>query len=157
LTIRISRWVPVVVLACVAIAAAAIGAYFAGRSSVNAHKKYVLGYHAGFQQGYGSGVSAGESSGEARGKAQGERSGEIRGKRRGEGSGKAEGRAEGEAEGRKEGERSGAKAGQNESFEGYSGGWEIGSWYMIKVGAGSEATRAAARRRPANDDRPGAT
>jgi hypothetical protein len=61
------------------------------------------------------------------------------GKTAGESAGKREGESAGKHEGETAGKREGETTGQNESFEGYSGGWEIGSWYLIKVGSGAES------------------
>lgn len=61
----------------------------------------------------------------------------------GKSSGKAAGLAEGKIAGREAGYESGTKDGAESAFEGYEGGWEVGSWYLIKVGTGQEAGTSA--------------
>lgn len=119
MTIRIPRTVLLLALTVLLSTGAAVGAYFAGRSSVNLSTHERERYAAGLR----SGRKQGESAGIERWFAEGEHAGLKRGK--------ALGRAEGQAKGH--------AAGQTEAFEGYSGGWEIGSWYAIKIGTGQES------------------
>ncbi len=122
MTIKVPRPVLIVLGVLLGVAVVA-GAFFGGRESVDKKKPYREGFAAGEAQGHRLGVALGEHTGET--------AGELRGQEEGE----KKGRAEGEAHGRANGE----KTGQNESFEGYTGGWEVGSWYLIKIGTGAEA------------------
>jgi hypothetical protein len=114
-TIRVPKVALIVVVVVAAGAGIGVGAYFAGRSSIDTRRHFSAGFATGFKAGYASGEENGERSGEAIGQGRGKHEGETQGRRQGQ------------------------TAGQNEPFEGYSGGWEIGSWYIIKIGAGQEA------------------
>jgi hypothetical protein len=119
MTIRIPRIALLVALTTLITSGAAVGAYFAGQSSehlsTHERERYAAGLQAGREQG--------ESAGTERWFAEGEAAGLKRGKELG----------------RTEGQAKGAAAGQAEAFEGYSGGWEVGSWYAIKIGTGQES------------------
>lgn len=76
---------------------------------------------------YAAGLQVGREQGESAGTERWFAEGEAAGLKRGKELGRTEGQAKGDA------------AGQAEAFEGYSGGWEVGSWYAIKIGTGQES------------------
>jgi hypothetical protein len=135
MTVRVSRRVLVGFAVVVAAAALGAGAFFIGRSSRDTHTAYRSGFRAGEAAGRQTGITEGESKGESRGKELGHSEGRVEGLKQGHDLGLKQGQAEGQGEGLKQG----AKYGQDEAFEGYNGGWEVGSWYLIKVGTGTES------------------
>ena len=135
MTISVPRRVLVGLAAALVVAGVGVAAFLVGRSSRDTHAAYRSGLHAGEAGGRQTGIAEGESKGEARGKELGRAEGRVEGLKQGHDLGLKQGQAEGRGEGLKQG----AKFGQDEAFEGYSGAWEVGSWYVIKLGSGSEA------------------
>lgn len=117
------------VVALLLIAGAAVGAYFYGQSTRDEEAARKGGYAAGFANG-GEQMKMNYGAG-------------------GDGylpiwkDGYRQGKKDGKAVGREAGYKSGAKAGEASAFEGYDGGWDIGSWYLIKIGTGDAVGSSA--------------
>ena len=54
---------------------------------------------------------------------------------------------EGERVGRREGRRAGARqfetVGRNRVFDDFTGGWDVGRWYLVNIGPGQDGARYA--------------
>ena len=57
--------------------------------------------------------------------------------------GRERGVAIGQARGRREGVRTARTAGREEAFAGFTGGWAIGSWYLVNIRPGDDGARYA--------------
>jgi hypothetical protein len=68
----------------------------------------------------------------------GRQAGYTDGFRVGRRQGLRQGLRKGTTTGERVGRSQGLTAGQDVAFEGYSGGWEVGRWYMIRIGTGKD-------------------
>jgi hypothetical protein len=119
MTVRIPRRLVIaigVIAAAVLIGGLGAVAYQLGRSdgrgSINQGAIRTAAYNRGYSVGFGAGNSTGYLSGYS--------------------AGRQNGQAQGQAQGAQQGETQG----QNDVFQGYSGGWTVGEWYIIKIGSG---------------------
>lgn len=126
MTIRIPKRALGVLAGVLLLAGVAGAAYVFGQSTRDEQAAWTRGHVTGFR--------AGE-------KAAGEEAEELATDQyvAGMKEGRRQGREEGRREGRASGYNAGTTAGQNGAFEGYSGGWEVGRWYIVKVGTGRES------------------
>lgn len=93
-----------------------------GKDSVKS--EYVMGAPK-YEAIYNTGKSAGLAAGTIQGKTQGLK------------SGKRKGEKEGKVVGYDQGNKVGSVQGANDAFDGFPGGWQVGSYYIVQIGAGS--------------------
>lgn len=132
MTLSIPRPALVIALALAIAGAAGVGGYLMGAGSKNLAAARGQGYRSGFRKGVAAGTltgavdarrdylpgAPGYQSIASVAFARGKRSGELIGQARGQSLG--------------------YQSGQDAPFEGYDGGWEIGRWYVIHIGSGSD-------------------
>jgi hypothetical protein len=136
MTLTISRRLLLGSLMVALAAATAVGGFLYGRSTKDTVAARRSGHAAGFNAGHAAGLQEGRSAALASYSPgnpgyrviykKGYSSGERAGYKTGQSVGNDLGRVRGET------------TGENNAFEGYPGGWEIGRWYIIKIGSGSQ-------------------
>lgn len=115
-----------IVGAIVLLAAIAVIAFMVGKSKGedDIKSEYKPGqpkYSAIYEAGQNAGQATGEKQGQATGQAQGESSGKKQGAKAG----------------LEKGQQLGQVTGANDVFNAFSGGWDVGSYYIVQIGQGS--------------------
>jgi hypothetical protein len=111
---------------CLALAAAGL-AYVGGRAAANPEGRYEAGVREGEHLGraqartdYAPGTDAYRAIFD---------------------EGRTRGRTEGRAQGRRDGARTARTSARDDVFDGFPGGWEIGSWYLVNIRPGDDGAR----------------
>jgi hypothetical protein len=141
-----------IVLWVVAVVAVGVGAYFVGKAAADAggaEKKGERQGRAAEAATYAPGTSKYQAiyrKGENSGRATGERLGRREGERQGAERGRKVGFERGEKVGTLKGERAGVVSGANAALGGLTG-WDVGSWYIVKMATGANGVPYAVAQR----------
>jgi hypothetical protein len=142
MTLTVPKRALVALLVLLAAAGGAGVGYSLRQSDVDRARK--SGYSRGLVAGRVDGRNAAEAD-YARGSTgwtsihdDGRQEGYSNGYRIGYKAGRKSGLRDGRASGYASGQVVGLRSGQDEAFEGYDGGWQIGRWYLIEIGTGKD-------------------
>ena len=147
-----------IVVALLALVAVGAGAFFIGKAAADADGAEKKGERQGREAEaatYAPGTGKYQAiyrRGQAAGRVEGTRAGRREGEREGAERGRKVGFERGEKVGDLEGEREGIQSGATAALGGLSG-WDVGSWYIVRLSTGSNGVPyAVTQRKEMSDD-----